>query len=240
MWSQKIKTTREILASVPGGKFFLVPFGQETCFPAGTGNHVFQTKAAPAKNTNTKVSGTGQSPSKVKSPSRKRTLKKEYISPTKLHDLTPFTIGRTSRVDNITIPSPTPSRKIDRTVHSRGSSVPIDDTHTETITIPSRTPTPSRYPGPSPSPREEIIVILTSSPTSPSPVRNVERGGWTDSDSEELPSPRRMLQFLKTPKSATKRDVGEDLRKWGGFRESLGGTLHEVEDSQGIVFMSRK
>jgi hypothetical protein len=67
---------------------------------------------------------------------------------------------------------------------------------------------------------------------SPSPGRRREEEGgkeWSSGEeSDELPSPRRMLEFLKM-RGGKKKGEGRGEKR-GGFRESLGGTLYEVDE----------
>jgi len=180
-----------------------------------------------------------RSPSKIlTSPIRKRTTtttttpkkaNNPSISPSKLPDLAPFTIGRTPHRQTYTISSPTPTPTkliLPTTTHAatgaRGGSGGSGRGR-EIFPLPSPSATPARNVYTSPSPRKEVIEILSSSPElSPGKV-----GEWgdEDSDSDELISPRRMLEFLRAERTGGRKGEGR-----GGFRESLGGTVHEVDE----------
>ena len=89
-----------------------------------------------------------------------------------------------------------------------------------------------------PSKAEEITPFPESRPLYKQnlPI-HVQNSMFSDSDSDSLPSPRNLLD-LSQKSSKDKATESEKLRHYegkviGSFRESLGETLHEVEDYEG-------
>ena len=182
------------------------------------------------------------SPIQKRTPGRK-TNSEKYTSPSKLPDLPPFTIGRTPQRrhtddDVIAIPSPTPTPQKPPRGHASPSPLSTYTPHRISPVMvgkpfPSPMATPMVSRNVKGSTRKEVISILSSSPESPESVGR-RRGGEEGSgeESDELPSPRRLLQFLKTPRKENEKPSAKEDRKkgGGGFRESFGGTLHEVDE----------